>query len=59
MVTCGTSATVLVPFHRWNMELYYDPEPGAAAKSYSKHGCFVDGTELFEEQSFGLSVAES
>ena len=42
-----------VPSSRWNIEDYYDPDPSAPDKSYSKYGGFIPDT-IFDPMEFGL-----
>ena len=55
----GREAVSEVPPDRWNLERYYDPEPGLAGKSVSKRGGFVDGIDQFDPQFFGISPREA
>eukprot|EP00971_Amphidinium_carterae_P076612 1513267-Amphidinium_carterae.1 len=56
------------PFYRFPMGMqdYYDPDPNIAAqnsyqqmKSACRHGCFIDGGELFDHKMFQLSLSEA
>ena len=42
-----------VPPSRWNIEDYYDPDPNAADKTYSKRGGFIPDID-FDPMEFGL-----
>ncbi len=42
-----------VPPSRWKIEDYYDPDPGAADKTYSKRGGFIPDID-FNPMEFGL-----
>ncbi|MEO5899603.1 MAG: type I polyketide synthase, partial [Ilumatobacteraceae bacterium] len=44
---------------RWNVERFYDPEPGLAGKSIAKRGGFVEGIDQFDPQFFGISPREA
>ncbi|MEO6784696.1 MAG: beta-ketoacyl synthase N-terminal-like domain-containing protein, partial [Chthoniobacteraceae bacterium] len=55
----GREAVGDVPADRWNVERYYDPEPGLAGKSIAKRGGFVDGIDQFDPQFFGISPREA
>ncbi|CAJ1347825.1 unnamed protein product [Effrenium voratum] len=50
-----------VPLSRWDVEQYYDAheESWRVAKSFARHGSFVEGTEYFDNKFFGLSVLEA
>ncbi len=55
----GREAVAEVPADRWNVERYYDAEPGLAGKSIAKRGGFVEGLEQFDPQFFGISPREA
>ena len=48
-----------VPSDRWNIERFYDPEPGLAGKSIARRGGFLDGIDQFDPQFFGISPREA
>lgn len=41
----GREAVSEVPADRWNVERFYDPEPGIAGKSIAKRGGFLDSID--------------
>ncbi|MBD3181837.1 SDR family NAD(P)-dependent oxidoreductase [Candidatus Poribacteria bacterium] len=43
----------VVPKERWDWELYYDPDPRAKDKVYSKWGCFLDDIH-FDPLNYGM-----
>ena len=43
----GREAVGEVPPDRWNVDRYYDGEPGIVGKSIARRGGFVDGIDLF------------
>ena len=51
----GRDAVSDVPPDRWNVERFYDAEPGLVGKSIAKRGGFVDGIDQFDPQFFGIS----
>ena len=55
----GREAVSEVPADRWNIERYYDPEPGVAGKSIAKRGGFLDQIDQFDPQFFGISPREA
>ena len=55
----GREAVCEVPSDRWNVERFYDPEPGLAGKSIARRGGFVDGIDQFDPQFFGISPREA
>lgn len=59
MLTEGREGVCDVPADRWNVERFYDPEPGIQGKSITKRGGFVDGIDQFDPQFFGISPREA
>ena len=55
----GRDAVTEVPADRWNVERYYDPEPGIAGKTCAKRGGFLDAIDQFDPQFFGISPREA
>jgi acyl transferase domain-containing protein/acyl carrier protein len=55
----GRDAVSEVPADRWNVERFYDPEPGLAGKSIAKRGGFLDAIDQFDPQFFGISPREA
>merc|ERR1719221_823206 len=48
------------PFQRWDCDIYYAPDADAASnRSYTCHGGFSDGIELFDCKFFDISPAEA
>jgi len=55
----GRDAVTDVPTDRWNVERYYDPEPGIPGKTFAKRGGFLDQIDQFDPQFFGISPREA
>ena len=55
----GREAVSDVPPDRWNVERFYDAEPGLAGKTVARRGGFVDGLDQFDPQFFGISPREA
>ncbi|MDB6137565.1 MAG: eryA [Verrucomicrobiaceae bacterium] len=55
----GREAVSEVPADRWNVERFYDPEPGIVGKSIAKRGGFIEGLDQFDPQFFGISPREA
>jgi acyl transferase domain-containing protein/NADPH:quinone reductase-like Zn-dependent oxidoreductase/acyl carrier protein len=55
----GRDAIIDVPADRWNVERYYDPEPGITGKTFAKRGGFLDQIDQFDPQFFGISPREA
>jgi acyl transferase domain-containing protein/acyl carrier protein len=59
LLDAGADAVTQVPGDRWNADAFYDPNPDAGGKTYTKHGAFVKNLDLFEPQFFGISPREA
>ncbi|MEO7100065.1 MAG: SDR family NAD(P)-dependent oxidoreductase [Luteolibacter sp.] len=55
----GREGVCDVPADRWNVERFYDPEPGLVGKSVAKRGGFIEGIDQFDPQFFGISPREA
>ncbi|HSI14073.1 MAG TPA: SDR family NAD(P)-dependent oxidoreductase [Chthoniobacter sp.] len=55
----GREAVSEVPPDRWNIDRFYDAEPGIVGKSIAKRGGFVEGIDQFDPQFFGISPREA
>src|SRR6476646_7673568 len=55
----GREAVSDVPADRWNVERFYDAEPGIVGKSIARRGGFVEGIDQFDPQFFGISPREA
>ncbi|TDU81697.1 acyl transferase domain-containing protein [Prosthecobacter fusiformis] len=55
----GRDAVCEIPPDRWNIERYYDAEPGLAGKSIAKRGGFLDSIDQYDPQFFGISPREA
>ena len=55
----GREGVSEVPPDRWNVQRYYDAEPGVAGKSIVQRGGFIDGIDQFDPQFFGISPREA
>ncbi|MTE14579.1 acyltransferase domain-containing protein [Nocardia sp. CT2-14] len=49
----GVDCTEEVPASRWSLDDYYDPDPAAADKTYSRRGAFLPDVD-FDPLEFGL-----
>src|SRR3954471_7344738 len=51
---------VEVPRERWNTDLFYDPDPAAPGRAYTRHGGFVTRSPWdFDAEFFGISPREA
>ncbi|CAE7719331.1 ppsA [Symbiodinium microadriaticum] len=56
----GWDTIVRHPTSRWDCDMYYDPDADqTSGKSYTCHGGFSDGIELFDCRFFDISPAEA
>ena len=54
----GVDAVSEVPESRWEIEAYYDSDPTAPGKTYSRWGGFLDQIDHFDPQFFGIQPRE-
>jgi len=55
----GFDAVGTIPASRWRLEDYYDENPDAPGKAYSRHGAFIEDADLFDADFFGISPREA
>jgi len=48
-----------VPKDRWDIDAYYDPNPGTPGKMYTRCGGFVENIQEFDPQFFNISPREA
>lgn len=48
-----------IPPHRWDVDKYYDPNPGIPNKMYTKAGGFIPDYESFDAKFFSLSKRQA
>ncbi len=59
LLSDGVDALREVPAERWDVDAYYDPEPGVPGKTYTRRGGFLDHVDRFDAQFFGVVPAEA
>jgi iturin family lipopeptide synthetase A len=59
LIRDGGDAITEIPPERWDVDACFDPERGRPGKSYTRHGGFLDGVELFDAAFFGISGREA
>ena len=55
----GVDTVTDIPADRWDVEAYYDPNPGVPGKMLSKRGSFLHHVDRFDPQFFGISPREA
>jgi acyl transferase domain-containing protein/NADPH:quinone reductase-like Zn-dependent oxidoreductase/acyl carrier protein len=55
----GTDAITEVPKSRWNADDFYDPDPDAPGKIYTRYGGFIDQVDEFDPGFFDISPREA
>ncbi|QSQ14847.1 type I polyketide synthase [Myxococcus landrumensis] len=59
LLSQGIHAVSEVPASRWDVSSWYDADPEAPGKTYSKHGGFLDEVDTFDASFFGISRTEA
>ncbi|MEZ4453137.1 MAG: SDR family NAD(P)-dependent oxidoreductase [Nannocystaceae bacterium] len=58
-LVAGVDAITEVPPNRWDIDAYYDPDPRAPSRMYTRWGGFLPGIEDFDAAFFGISPREA
>ncbi|GLE50501.1 putative polyketide synthase [Mycobacterium montefiorense] len=55
----GVDAIREVPEDRFDIDEFYDPDPDAPGKTYTRYGGFIDEIDGFDPEFFGISPREA
>lgn len=58
LLQTGGDAIREVPRDRWDIDAYYDPEPGTPGKMSTRWGGFLEQVDRFDPSFFGISPRE-
>ncbi|MBD2464423.1 thioester reductase domain-containing protein [Oscillatoria sp. FACHB-1407] len=58
LLSNSVDAIAEIPKERWNIDEFYDPEPGKPGKMSTRWGGFLDQVDQFDPAFFGISPRE-
>ncbi|MGV0714051.1 type I polyketide synthase [Mycolicibacterium sp. XJ662] len=59
MLSRGVDAIREIPDDRFDVDEYYDPDPEAPGKIYTRYGGYLDSVDGFDPEFFGISPREA
>ncbi|MEP5152677.1 type I polyketide synthase [Planktotalea sp.] len=55
----GIDATGPIPENRWDIDGFYDQDPNAPGKTYTRHGGYLDEVRSYDPVFFGIAPREA
>ena len=55
----GVDTISAIPAERWDADAFYDADPQAPGKMYTRHGAFLDAIDHFAPQFFAIAPREA
>lgn len=59
LLQSGQDPITEVPSERWDVEDYFNVDPGVSGKTYTRYGGFIDNVDQFDPSFFGISPREA
>jgi microcystin synthetase protein McyD len=59
LISARRAAIRIIPDERWKDAEFFDPNPGTVGKTYTHWAGLIDGVDLFDAVSFGISAMEA
>lgn len=59
MLLRGGDAIVDIPAERFDIDAYFDPQPGLSGKTYARQAGLIENIDMFDAEFFGLSRREA
>lgn len=59
MLISGADCVVDIPLSRFDIAPFYDPNPNAIGRSYTRKGAFMSEVESFDHEFFGIPIVEA
>ena len=59
LLQAGRDAIREVPADRWDLERWFNADPDAPGKMYTRHGGFLDAVDRFDAAFFGITPREA
>ncbi|WP_158894916.1 SDR family NAD(P)-dependent oxidoreductase [Amycolatopsis anabasis] len=58
-LVAGRDCVTEIPRDRWDIDGFFDPDPGNPGTSYTRWGGFVDGMDAFDARMFNITPIEA